>query len=353
MKRNYGIDLLRIMLMFMIVMLHILGDGGVLEAARPLSVNYNVAWLIESFAYCAVNGYALITGYVYFEAKYKLSSLVTLWLQTLVYSAGIMAFAWLMKPELFFVDDLLDACFPISRGTYWYLSAYVGLFFLIPFLNAAIRTIPEQRMKKMLLILLAVFSVYTTICGGDPFTLNGGYSVIWLVLLYIVGACIKKYEWGTQFLPGKALGFYTAAIGVSWLIKIGIESLGMRMSGTLWNGNILISYTSPTMTLAAVFLLLAFKKMRLSDKAAKLVGVFSPAAFGVYLIHKQEYVSGHFIRGRFAAFTQQNVIMMVFGVVVAAVIVFVICILIDRIRYQVFRFLKISKRLEKLDGIIY
>lgn len=352
MKRNYGIDLLRILLMQMIVMLHILGDGGVLEAVTPLSLNYNIAWLIESLVYCAVNGYALISGYVHIDAKYKISSLVMLWLQTIFYTIGIMIMAWLINPDLFFVDDLWDACFPISRGTYWYLSAYVGLFILIPFLNAAIHAIPEQKMKSMILLFFTVFSFYATFCSGDPFTLNKGYSVIWLALLYILGACIKTYGWGTKFSVRKALGIYTITVGISWLVKLLIEGLTMKTIHS-WNGNILIDYTSPTMVLAATALFLAFQKIKLSSNAIKLVQLFSPAAFGVYLIHKQEYVSGHFIRGRFAAFAQQNVIMMVFGVVVAAVIVFVICILIDRIRYQVFRLLRISQRLEKLDGIIY
>ena len=68
MKRNYGIDLLRMILMLMVVILHVLGHGGVLDATTPLSAKYCVSWLIESFAYCAVNCYALISGYVYFNA---------------------------------------------------------------------------------------------------------------------------------------------------------------------------------------------------------------------------------------------------------------------------------------------
>ena len=42
-KRNYGIDLLRIVSMVMIVILHILGQGGVLDAADNLSPQY-IAW---------------------------------------------------------------------------------------------------------------------------------------------------------------------------------------------------------------------------------------------------------------------------------------------------------------------
>lgn len=34
-ERNYGIDLLRLVLMYMVCILHTLGQGGILEACEP------------------------------------------------------------------------------------------------------------------------------------------------------------------------------------------------------------------------------------------------------------------------------------------------------------------------------
>ena len=47
-ERNYGIDLLRIVSMLMVVILHVLGQGGVLKSSEPLSVGYSVAWLLDN-----------------------------------------------------------------------------------------------------------------------------------------------------------------------------------------------------------------------------------------------------------------------------------------------------------------
>ncbi|MDE6723424.1 MAG: hypothetical protein K2J55_04430, partial [Eubacterium sp.] len=63
-KRNYGIDLLRIVCMIMVPVLHVLGHGGLLEGAEILSVKYEFVWFLEAAAFCAVNCYALISGYV-------------------------------------------------------------------------------------------------------------------------------------------------------------------------------------------------------------------------------------------------------------------------------------------------
>ena len=51
-KRNYGIDLLRIVAMFMIIALHALGLGGVVRYAEQFSLNYEAAWLLEVFIFC-------------------------------------------------------------------------------------------------------------------------------------------------------------------------------------------------------------------------------------------------------------------------------------------------------------
>ena len=50
-KRNIGIDLLKIVSMLMIVTLHMLGHGGVLDNMPPMSRCYQVAWLIEIACY--------------------------------------------------------------------------------------------------------------------------------------------------------------------------------------------------------------------------------------------------------------------------------------------------------------
>ena len=103
---------------------------------------------------------------------------------------------------------------------------------------------------------------------------------------------------------------------------------------------------SPTMVAAAVFLFLAFQKLEIPNIFQKPIALFSPAAFGVYLIHKQEYVAGFFIRGKFVQYLELSVVEMIGAVLLTAIVIFTICILIDLVRYKVFTLLKIKQRLE-------
>ena len=82
-NRNYGIDLLRIITMFMIVNLHILYHGGILSSEKLYfgSTKFNIVWIIEIVSYVAVNCYALISGFVGVNSKNKYSNIILLWLR--------------------------------------------------------------------------------------------------------------------------------------------------------------------------------------------------------------------------------------------------------------------------------
>lgn len=78
-KRNYGIDMLRLVAMFFVVICHVLGHGGVMKNAT--GYNYSVSSLLQIVAYCAVNCYAIISGYVGYkeEDNYHYTKYLKFW----------------------------------------------------------------------------------------------------------------------------------------------------------------------------------------------------------------------------------------------------------------------------------
>ena len=89
-ERMANLEVLRCVAMMMVVVLHYLGKGGLLpDLTVPLSVQDMVAWLLEAFCIVAVNVYMMISGYFLCESSFKLSRLLTLWLQLWLYSVGI------------------------------------------------------------------------------------------------------------------------------------------------------------------------------------------------------------------------------------------------------------------------
>ena len=64
-SRNLGVDLLRSLSMLMVVVLHVLGQGGILaalEAAPARGGSFALCWLLELACSCAVDCFGLISG---------------------------------------------------------------------------------------------------------------------------------------------------------------------------------------------------------------------------------------------------------------------------------------------------
>lgn len=348
-QRNYGLDLLRMLLMLMVVILHVLGKGGILDNAVMGTTNYYIAWILEAACYCAVNCYALITGYVYYNGKYRVSSMLMIGIQALFYNIIIYGIFWIASLETFSLGQLLNVFFPVSRNTHWYLSAYAGLFIMIPVLNAALNAFSLRQTKIFLMLSFVGLSLITTFLMEDPFRLAGGYSSFWLCYLYLVGGFIKKYRWDVAVSKIKCGLVFMVCVGLTVLFKFLVKAITMHLFGDDKGSGILLSYMSPTILFAGIALFLIFVQIKPTKHICKLVGIFSPAAFGVYLIHCHPYIF-ELMGNHFAFMLQWNSVLMLFGVIGIAIGIFVPCLLIDYLRLKLFQKLRIRSFLDRLEN---
>jgi surface polysaccharide O-acyltransferase-like enzyme len=98
MKRNYGIDLLRIVAMGFVINLHLTGVGGICGAAALGTRQFYISQLFRIATFCAVNCYALISGYVGWSRSPRLSGLLSLWLKVIAFCVAITVFTQLRDP---------------------------------------------------------------------------------------------------------------------------------------------------------------------------------------------------------------------------------------------------------------
>ena len=343
MKRNYGIDFLRILSMFMVVVLHTLGKGGILAAAEPNSLKYWVAWWLEIFCYCAVDCFALISGYVMWRSKPHLSKALRLWLQTLFYTSLALVLFFLFKRETVGLWTVVNAVFPITRNHYWYVSAYFGLLILSPLLNTVIANTEKRVLGSVLVAVWLLFCALPHALLSDPYTLKSGYSLMWLSLLYLAGGFISKYDIAAVVKKSWTWLVLGGMVVLTFLSKFVLENFPQHILATKNYGNIFISYASPSIVLIGVALLMLCSKLTISKGAAKLIGILAPATLGVYLIHVNQLVWDHIIAGFSARFVQYNCIIMVLMVLLAAAMVYAICTILELLRLKLFKLLQIDK----------
>jgi len=336
-RRNYGIDLLRLVSMFLVVILHVLGHGGVLTSTT--GGKHHVAWLFETMAYCAVDVYAIISGFVSFTEKekpYRYTKFFSFWFQIFTYNFLITFIAFLLNPGSIGVRDLIITLFPIATSTYWYVSAYAGLFFIIPWLNKLMRSCSKREATHLVTVVLVVFVGYVTFSNyfSDCFSLGKGYSFVWLSLLYIVGAWLKKCNIPKLFNNKFFLLGILICIVFSWVTHEFVVSSVF---------SIFIAYNSFTIVFVAIALVCVFSKLQIGFGFSKIIACFAPAAFGVYLIHVHPIIWDRFMASAFVWIAEYSIFLLPILVLVSAFCVFLICILIEKARLILFELLRINK----------
>lgn len=347
-QRNYGIDLLRIVSMVMIVVLHVLGKGGILNSAKPLSAGYETAWFLEIASYCAVNCYALISGYVGINSKFKYSNIAYIWLQVAFYTVSITVAAVIFLPNIA-KREILIAFFPVTQKYYWYFTAYFCIYFFTPLFNKMISGLSVKQLKVIAVTMLVIFSVIPIICRNDLFFTNGGYSSTWLALLYILGGIIRKCNILEKCKPYKLILLYLLFVTVTWGTKFSIARFVLYTGFKKDFSSGLVNYISPTIVLAAIALLIGFSRLKIGRIGAKIIGVLAPASFGVYLIHVHKYVWSGVMHNRFVSYASLHPVLLAIAVIATALAIYLLCAFVDCIRERIFKLLKIKKLLVGLE----
>lgn len=348
-EKNMGIELLRIISMFMVVILHCLGHGGILENAEKGSVPYIIAWFIECCCYSAVDIYAITTGYVCINSKTKFSRIGHLWLQAFLYTAGItFIFKFFIPGHDIGFGQFIGSLFPVLSKHYWYLTAYFCLYLFIPFINTFLLNLTAEKRQNLSLLIFSVFCITPFFCffyGREIFELNDGYSPFWLMLLYIFGATIKLNEkekmHRKNYLYLVCFLFFSTITLVS---KLSISYINNILPQELCGEDLFVSYFSPFVVASAFCIFMFFKNAKIKH-LKKIISAFGSASFGVYLISEQQIIKNIFIKDSLANYAKEPWYIMVAAVFAYAVIIYFICACIDYIRIQIFNICRINKLL--------
>lgn len=337
--RNYGIDLFRCVSMIMIVMMHTLNQGGVLGSAKMWSAEYIVSWFLMAACYGAVNSYALISGYVGWNRKWKPSRVLSVWAQVLFYT---LVMAAIFLPTGAYEDTagaLKQSFFPIFMNHYWYITAYVALMVLAPFLNRGIASVTKREAICFVCASLVIFMVVPRATDLPVFGLSSGYSVLWLVICYIYGGLISRFGFG------RSIPWYVLLI--VYLVLTAVTS-ALRMSGVTNQ----MAYISPAIFIGSASLCILFSKMRIGEAGKTIVGIFSPATLGVYIIHTNYFVWNRYIYGYASGFTGSGVFLCVISVLAAVLMIYLVLSLCDIARMQLFRLVRLDKLIKLSDRLV-
>ncbi len=351
-KHDEGIDALRILCMMMIPVLHILGHGAILYSAEPMSVRYELAWLLESMAFCSTNCYALISGYVGYGRRHKYANIIYLNFQVLFYMLLTTGIFMIIRPEFVGKRVILQALFPFAFQTYWYYNAYFCMFFFIPFMEYILKRMDRPALRVLILSILIIYSLIPTLTASDIGSALNGNSALWLGLLYLTGGYMKKYQIAKRYGRKKYIFIWLICVILAWLGKYICELFFNWYRGWPEVGFYTIQNTSPLILGAAVCLLSAFSGLKFHGILKILIRFFAPLSFGVYLFHCEPLIWDHVLFLSALPFLDDSVFIMLCKVILLALGIWFFGSLADWIRAKLFELARAREFCENLEEIL-
>lgn len=342
-KRNVNMDLLRLLSMIMVTMLHALTKSDLLPfMAGEVPVNGWIAWVLEVLSVSAVNIFMLISGYFLVTSKFKIGRLVEIVLQVIFYTVGsFVLFVLIGKYSLqdMNIYDLIHYFLPIHMETYWFISAYVIIYLLLPLIIAGVQAMTEKQLLGVILGLLVFESVFKSVLPIRLVMDTRGYSFLWYLLLFLVGAHIRFY--GFKLVKTAKCGWFvflasTMLIFAEIFVLSQIQARTGRLKEMV---TVALEYNHILVFLAAIGLFAAFLYGKpLEEKVGRLVCLLSPYCLGVYLLQENlmmryTWQDWFGLRGSM----EQAVPIFLFRIVGAVVVMFVLGICVDVLRWLLFR----------------
>lgn len=184
--------------------------------------------------------------------------------------------------------DAIQSFMPVITKEYWFITVYIALYILSPFLNIMIKELSKKQFQKLIIILLFVFCLCPTFLP-EAFSLDesAGHSIIWFVCLYCIGAYIKLYYDNVRNNNSKLLVYFVITIFVVFS-RIIITHIFNYFDFDLKYSLRFYQYNSITILISSISLYLFFKNININNKIVnKLILLIAPLTLGVYLIHEQ------------------------------------------------------------------
>lgn len=282
-QRISNLELLRILSMFMIVISHYFVHNSISNNSLPLGANRLLAEIM-SFGTVGVVLFMLISGYCLGSSNKPLrfSKLLRVVFQVFTYSSTIFVIAVLFLGEKITLGNLTKSFLPVSFGTYWFVTAYIGIYVFHPFINRLLNGLSRREYIGFLVALFVLYSAIRTITGKDFYAGQAGL----FLLYYATGNYLRIYD--NNFFSIRRNRIFILLLSLMIVIStiIVFDLIGGSLGA---HSNYLI--TSRGSVFSIIIAVCIFCSIVYSRKIqSRAINTIASSTFGIYLIHDNPFV---------------------------------------------------------------
>lgn len=337
-ERQTNIEVLRVVSMLLIVVMHYIFYG---LKQNPLHQYYDIKMISGLLNYLtmeslyllsqvAVNCYVMITGYFLIDKlQYRWKGIFRIIIQTLFYSILFFVIACAIGEDA--KREVLKSFLPIHQCEYWFVTTYIGLLLIAPFIALIATSLNKKQYQIMLVVLfiLTFKQLYGNVYAGHR-------TILFFSFLFLIAGYFKLYGMPQKILKRKKLlfvGIWFILIAMATLVNLGHNYF--ELIGT--------SYDGPILFLSIITFIL-FTDAELDKYIFKVIAKFAPYTFGVYLIHENHFISAKL----WYLLPETYTYPIMLHCVMLCLAIFATCVVIDYLREKIFNLVSIDALLTKI-----
>ena len=355
--RKSNFEIMRIVSMLFIVLWHIILHGHMIDNCTSTAISEYLK-IIQFIIVVHVNSFVLLSGYFQSKSKFKLSKLLSLILQVIMYISVI----YLVAIKLGILRDynrvsILQKFLPSVVGEYWFISTYIIVYIFSDYINKFISKLQKSEFKHLLLVVLLVFSIIPYITGGRILK-NDGYNFYNFILLYLIGAYLRKYPLKESYhFRNLSINGYRIFLMIAFFMSAMFNYLLSRYAFDVsqydslfsdFSSRITASYLGYSNLFVIIQTICFFEFFRYINIKSRVINYISSCTFGVYLFHDNRIVRGAIYRifgidhGTFASYK------MILYMFVVMFMIFFIGVVLEMIRKLIIKLMLKLKFIEKM-----
>lgn len=331
-NRKSNFELLRIVCIIMIIILHYCNPniGGALANITKGTLNYYIIHFIESLCVISVNTFIIMTGYFsYKKDSIRIGKVIKLIYLCLIY--GVVIFSLFLVTGKIHINTVTLLEFIKTIFNRWFVIIYIILYLLIPYLNKLINYLNQKDFRLLIIIGVVFFNIWPTFFNKLTVS-DDGYGIINFIILYFIGAYIKKYKdhYSSKIKP---LTIYFVCSIITMLLSF--------YAGRAFSYNTIFSL------IGSISFFLIFKNLNI--KTNKVINLLASYTFSIYIIHENTFLSKALYITIFNCDKFYNSKLLLLNIFMTSIGIYLICIIIEIIRKTFMK--KVID--DKIDNIKY
>ncbi len=290
--RNSAFEILRIIAILFIIAHHFAVHGGFDFSSLSNSglVVFNHIYIdgLAQLGKIGVNIFILISAFFLSDSKRFRTSKIIHMVIEMVFIAVVYGVLLLTVEKQKLSFDLFRLMFfPNGTELWWFMSIYLLLYILSPFINRALSLTSSKLHLVFIFICLAIWSIFPTFLQL-PYYFD---YIPWFFTLYLIGAYIKRED---KKLPCRpvfgiliTIAVFASIFAIREVIQFKLEYQTKWQFALLYNWFNMVVVNNLPQLVVSLLLFLSFKDMNI--KPNKVINFIASSTLTIYLVHDHYY----------------------------------------------------------------